>query len=127
VIYEASRSVSLRPSEASWKRAERAAAWLEETIFSLLGTGMNAEGFALKKMEERIQSAGVDGMALSDLTRAFQHEDPRRRAMRLTTLKAADTIFTFHRPTPGRGGTILVHRNYLDDYQAKNLKDKVVG
>ena len=127
VIYEASRSASLRPGEASWKRAERAASWLEETIFSLLGTGMNAEGFALKKMEERIQSVGVDGLALSELTRAFQHEDPRRRLMRITTLKAADTVFTFYRQTPGRGATILVHRNYLDDYQAKNPKDRLIG
>ena len=110
VIYEASRSVSLPPSEASWKRAEHAASWLEETIFSLLSTGMNSEGFALKKIEERIQSAGVDGVALSELTRASQHEGPRRRLMRLATLKAADTIFTFYRRTPGRGATILVGR-----------------
>jgi hypothetical protein len=127
VIYEASRSVSLRPTETSWKRAERAAAWLEETIFSLLGTGMNAEGFALKKMEERIQAASADGMAMAEFTRAFQHEDPRRRQGRLVTLKHGDAIFTFYRPTPGRGATILVHRSYLDDYQVKNPKDKLIG
>lgn len=127
VIYEASRSASLRPSEASWKRAVRAASWLEETIFSLLSTGMSGEGFALKKMEECIQSAGVDGLALSLFTRAFQHEDPRRRQLRLATLKAADMIHTFYRTTFGRGATILVHRNYLDDYQAKNPEDKLIA
>ena len=82
---------------------------------------------ALKKMEERIQNAGVDGLPLGELTRAFQHEDPRRRLMRLATLKAADTVFTFYRPTPGRGATILVHRRYLDDFEAKNPKDKLIG
>jgi len=71
VIYEVSRSLSLRPTEASWIRAERAAKRLEETIFSLLGTGMNKEGFALSKMEERIKLAGPDGLPLSELTKAF--------------------------------------------------------
>lgn len=126
VIYEASRSLSLRPAEASWKRAESAAKWLETTIFSLLSTGMSGEGYALRKMEVRIQSAGADGLALADFTRAFQHDDLRRRQGRLVTLKSAGTVQCFRRRTSGREATILVHHDFVADYQTKNPDDRLI-
>jgi hypothetical protein len=127
VIYEASRSASLRPTEASWRRAERAASWLENTIFSLLSTGLNAEGYAVKKMEDRILKAGADGLTLTDLTRAFQHDVLRQRHDRLSTLRAAGVVRTFQRKTPGRNLSILVHREFAADYQAKYPEDQAIG
>jgi hypothetical protein len=124
VIYEVSRSLSLRPSEASWKRAARAAKRLEETIFSLLGTGMNKEGFAIRQMEDRIKKAGPDGLPLSELTRAFQHDNKPIRVQRLQTLLGGETVLAFQRQTAGRTAIILVHHNAVHDYLLRHPDDK---
>jgi hypothetical protein len=124
VIYEVSRSLSLRPSEASWKRAARAAKRLEDTIFSLLGTGMNKEGFAIRQMEDRIKKAGADGLPLSELTRAFQHDNKSIRVQRLQTLLGGETVLAFQRQTAGRTAIILVHHNAIDDYLLRHPDDK---
>ena len=124
VIYEVSRSLSLRPTEASWIRAERAAKRLEDTIFSLLGTGMNREGFALTKMEERVRHAGPDGLPLSELTKAFQHDHKSMREQRLQTLIGGEALLAFHRQTPGRTAIILVHHTAVDEYKLRHPGDR---
>ena len=120
VIYEVSRSLSLRPTEASWIRAERAAKRLEDTIFSLLGTGMNREGFALSKMEERVRHAGADGLPLSELTKAFQHDHKSMREQRLQTLIGGEAVVALHRQTAGRTAIILVHHTAVDEYKVRH-------
>jgi hypothetical protein len=124
VIYEVSRSLSLRPTEASWIRAERAAKRLEATVFSLLGTGMNREGFALSKMEDRVKHAGGNGLLFSELTRAFQHEPKVVREQRLKTLADGDTVRAFLRKTSGRPAVLLVHTSEAQEYQSLHPEDQ---
>lgn len=124
VIYEVSRSLSLRPTEASWSRAERAAKRLEDTIFSLLGTGMSREGFALSKMEERVKQAGAYGLPLSELTKAFQHDNKSIRDQRLHTLIASEAAVAFQRRTAGRPAVVLVHGGAVDEYRLRHPDDR---
>jgi len=123
VIYEVSRSLSLHPTEASWIRAERAAKRLEDTIFSLLGTGMNREGFALTKMEERVRHAGADGLPLSELNKAFKHDNKSMREQRLQTLIGGEGVLAFHRQTPGRPAIILFHSSIVDEFKLRHPGD----
>ena len=98
----------------------RAAKRLEETIFSLLGTGMNREGFALSKMEDRVKHAGADGLPLSELTKAFQHDHKSMREQRLQTLIGGEAVVAFQRQTPGRPAVILVHSSSVDEYKLRH-------
>jgi hypothetical protein len=123
VIYEASRSCSLNVSEESWQRAVQTADAVEQTIFSLLDTGMSAEGYAISQMEDRVRLAGADGIALSDFTRAFQN-DRTVREQRLKTLFTSETFYAFSRKTAGRPAAILVHSSAASDYQARHPEDK---
>lgn len=123
VVYEVSSTLSLKVTKDSWERAVRAASLLEETIFSLLPTGMSAEGYRLLKVEERIRSAGPRGMAWSELTRAFQHDDSRKRHERINTLLEAQRVYSFHHKTPGRTAQTLVHADFVSEYAAAHAKD----
>lgn len=112
VIYEAAASYQLRVSEASWDRAVVTARDLENTIFSLLETGMNALGFGLKKMEDFIRDRGTDGVTKSDFTRAFQTMQAWSRNAGIRTLIESGAIEPEERNTGGRPVTIYTHRNY---------------
>jgi hypothetical protein len=112
VIYEAASSQTLDVREAAWRRAVATAAALEATIFSLLDTGMNAAGYALKLMEDRIRAAGPDGLLRSVFTKAFHHVLPYERDANLKTLLESETIRAEQRATPGRRATIYIHRDY---------------
>ena len=121
VVYEVSLSGSLKVSEQSWYRAVETARGLEETIFQLLATGMTGAGYALTQMEDRIRAAGADGLALSEFTRTFQHQDRRERLQRLETLKEADKVLSFTRPSSGgRRGVVLVHQDHAEGYKLEN-------
>jgi hypothetical protein len=112
VIYQAASRQTLEVSEAAWSRAVATARKLEDTIFSLLGTGMNAAGYALTKMEDAFRSAGAAGLAKSQFTRAFQQVPLYEREARLKTLVDAETIKEVRRTTAGRSATVYIHRDW---------------
>ena len=112
VIYEAAAANQLRVSEASWSRAVVLARDLENTIFSMLETGMNALGFGLKKMEDFIRDGGRDGVTKSDFTRAFQTMQPWSRDAGIRTLIESGSIESEEKSTGGRPLTTYIHRDY---------------
>jgi energy-coupling factor transporter ATP-binding protein EcfA2 len=126
VGYEVSSSLSLRVSQASWIRAVEFARLLEATIFSLLSTGMNSSGYKRRQMEERVRDAEVEGLTLSEFTRAFQHTDKRERDGSLNTLVISETIYAFSRTTAGRTAKYLVHRDFAESYRSGNSEDSPV-
>ena len=122
VIYEASASRTLIVSQDSWNRAERTCAELENTIFSLLTTGISARGYEISAMEDRIRQAESAGLPRSKFTRAFQHHD--QRAQHLKTLYDSGMVHEFRRPTSGRTAKVLVHSDSLSAYKAQHSKEK---
>ena len=81
---------------------------------------MNREGFALTKMEERVRHAGADGLPLSELTKAFQHDNKSMREQRLQTLIGGEAVVALHRQTAGRTAIILVHHTAVDEYKVRH-------
>jgi len=124
-IYEVSMSGTLRVSREAWQRAEIMAKKLEKSIFALLSTGMNAEGYALTRMADAIRQAGNEGMSKSRLTRKFQHIDARDRDRRIKTLQDSGEIIPFKRkPDSGRPAEYFVHEDFADSYASKNPADR---
>ena len=113
VIFEVSQSGSLKVSEQAMRRAIEAARAIEQTIFEILPTGMNKEGFQVERMAERIRSAGKAGLPKSELTLAFKHWKPQERRERLQTLVEAGTVHCARKPTPGRTAEVYVHNDHL--------------
>jgi hypothetical protein len=85
---------------------------------------MNKEGFAIRQMEDRVRKAGADGLPLSELTRAFQHDNRPLRVQRLQTLLASETVLAFLRQTAGRAAIILVHNSATHDHKLRHPDDK---
>jgi hypothetical protein len=112
VVYEAAASQQLIVTEDSWNRAVRMAGELQQTIFSLLDTGMNSTGYGIKQMEERIQGGGEAGLSKSELTRAFQNVPNWEREDRIKTLRDAGTIHQESRQTGGREATVYIHKDF---------------
>ena len=127
VIYEASSSLTLRVSKKSWARAVEFAKQLEETIFSLLATGMSGSGYTLNQMAERVHLKGPEGLTVSEFTRAFQNIERRQRDNALTTLITAETLFAFTRKTAGRPGNFLVHRDHVEIFRTNHPDDAPIG
>jgi hypothetical protein len=126
VIYEVSMSLSLSVSQNAWDRAVEFAARMEETIFSLLDTGMSGAGYKRKQMEEKIQSAAEEGMTLSEFTRAFQHTEKDQRDKWLDTLVIGEQLYGFTRFTAGRPSKFLVHRDFVEAYRAQHPNDSPI-
>jgi hypothetical protein len=125
VLFEVSITGSLRVSMRAWKRAVEVCNRLEKTIYSLLPTGMNAEGYSITKVENAIRETGDDGMYKSDFTTAFQHDDAPVRERRLKTLVDGGKIHRFRGPiSKGRPPIKLVHSDYVDRYVAKHPGDR---
>lgn len=123
VVFEASCSLSLRVTRASWDRAARMARQVEETIFSLLPMGMSRTGYLASQMVELVRDAGAEGLLLSKFTRAFQHQHPRERHHQLCSLVHGQVLFAFHRQTKGRPAVILVHEDFISTYKQRHPKD----
>jgi len=123
VIFEVSRSLKLRVSNASMKRAIDTAFKVEQTIFELLPTGMNREGSEVDRMADRVKAAGREGLSRSDLTRAFQYIKSNEREGRLRTLVDAEVVFPFNRPTSGRTRLVLVHNDFLQEHEREFPND----
>jgi hypothetical protein len=126
VIYEASFGNSLKVSKSSWNRAVETCSQLEQSIFSLLSTGMSATGHTLERMTEKVVHAGVEGLSRSDFTRAFQDMHQAMREDLLATLVESRKIIGFLRQTPGRPVTTLVHESVVDDYKKTHPKDRAL-
>jgi hypothetical protein len=126
VIYEASSSLSLQVSKKSWARAVEFATHLEETIFSLLATGMSGRGYNLNQMIERVRIAGPEGLPLSEFTRAFQNMDKKQRDSALDTLVTGEQMSAFKRKTSGRTAAILVHSDYAEIFRTNHPDDIIV-
>jgi hypothetical protein len=127
VIYEASSSLSLRVTHASWQRAVVTAFKAENTIFKWLLTGMSASGFLLSQMIEEIRQAGTAGLPLGDFTRRFQHKKGWERDEKLATLIQADILSCFRRQTQGRPANTLVYADFVANYAANHPKETQVS
>lgn len=133
VIFEASLNATKYASNGSgkcegllvgwdaWNRAKAKCAELEGNIFEMLGSGMSAVGYTLKRYEERIRLAGEGALLRSDFTRTFQDDPERDR--HLATLIAGDVVHTFLRAGKGRTGTMLVHRDHCGGKCVKCHRD----
>jgi hypothetical protein len=125
VIYEVSMSGRLRVSRLAWHRAEKMAKKVEKNIFALLSTGMNAEGYALKRIADAVRGAGDAGMSKSELTKKFQYIDKRDRDRRIQTLEDTGEIISFKRkPASGRPAEYFVHEDFAESYASRNPADK---
>ena len=113
VIFEASETATLVVSERAWKRAVEFASRIEQCIFSLLSTGMSAQGYAVQQVEQRILKAGREGLSQNELTRAFQHLKLREREEFIKTLTGMDRIRSNTQSSGGRYKTVYVHEKYF--------------
>ena len=124
VIHEIAETQALEISVASLEKAIATAAKIEETIFTLLPTGMNREGAELLKIEQRIKEGKIDGVSQTVVTRAFQSTPKSERTQRIQTLCQGGAIVAFRRETGGRAATFYVHADYAEEHEAKFPGDK---
>jgi hypothetical protein len=124
VIHEVAESQTLNISVESLKKAIKTAAKIEETIFTLLPTGMNREGAELLKIEQRIKEGKADGVSQTVLTRAFQSTPRSERTQRIQTLCQGGAVVSFRRETGGRTAIVYVHKEYADDHRTKCPNDQ---
>ena len=110
-------SCTLKVSEKAMERAISVANSIERTIFSLLPTGMTAEGFAVSRVEQRVHDAGAAGISQSELTRAFWHDKQKNLVERLKMLQQSGRVFGFERSTAGRPAGIFLHCEFLAEHQ----------
>jgi len=119
VIYEVSKSLSLRVRPQAMGRAIKAAKASEDTIFALLSTGLSREGAEVDRMAEVIRKAGAEGISQSEVTRVFQGIRSAERQNRLETLIQAKTVHRFSRGTSGRPAAMLVHEESAGEYRQR--------
>lgn len=124
-IYAMSMGDGLVVRPRAMDKAIASALRAERTIFELLPTGMNREGAAVDKLEQRIYHAGIDGLLKSVFTRAFQDMKPHERDGRLKTLVAGEVVKQFIRPTKGRSAELLVHTDFVDEHIRRFPEDEV--
>jgi hypothetical protein len=127
VVFEMSQSGSLQATPRAMKRAIHYAAQMEEGLFKLLETGLDAEGYAVTEMTNCIRQAGNEGLHLSDLTKSYKNVDASLRHKRIQTMTQTGDVRRFTRSTPGRVATILVHREYETEYRKNYPDDKAVA
>ncbi len=117
--YEGGMTVHVRSMERAIESARRT----EDTIFSLIKTGLNHEGSQVDKLEQQIKGAGVGGMLKSKFTRAFQDMRQSERDSRLKTLLDGKVVHRFGKKTPGRPAEVLVHSDYVEQHQQEYPED----
>lgn len=120
VIYEVSSTQELQVSVTAWERAVATARRAEQTIFSLLKTGMDAQGFQTQKMSDLIRDAGESGLTMTKFTRAFQSQHRDLREQRLKTLVDSGDIYHFSVTTGGRPKSVLVHEDFVQAFKKAN-------
>jgi hypothetical protein len=123
VLFEMSSSGSLKVSPESMKRAMAYAFRIENSLFKIISTGFDSEGYELARMTDFVRKMGAPGVTLSDFTREFKNMDAGLRLKRLGTLLEGKDLYRFSRPTPGRTAHILVHRDYFEAYKKDHPAD----
>jgi hypothetical protein len=126
-IYSMSGEGGMTVHSGSMERAIEAARRTENTIFSLIKTGLNHEGSQVDKLEQRINAAGVGGMLKSEFTKAFQDMRYSDRDSRLQTLQDGKVVQRFSRKTSGRPAEVLVHSDYVEQHQQEYPEDTPVS
>ena len=124
-IYSMSCEGEMTVNVRSMERAIESARRTEDTIFSLIRTGLTHEGSQVDKLEQRIKAAGVGGMLKSEFTKAFQDMRLFDRDSRLRTLLDGNVVQHFSRKTPGRPAEVLVHAEYAQQHQQEYAEDKM--
>jgi len=123
VIFELSKSGTLRVTVASMKRAIYYASKLERGLLQLLETGLDGESYELGRMIDFVRQGGCDGVLASELTNAFKNMDGRLRYSRTRTLLDGGDFCAFTRKTPGRPATVFVHKDYVPEYKKTHPDD----
>lgn len=127
VVHEVAESGTLTVTVKSMEKAIATASKIEETIFTLLPTGMNREGAELSKIEQRIKEGKIDGLSQTILTRAFQSTPKTERTQRIQTLCQGGAVVPFRRETGGRLATFYVHADYAEEHSTKFPSDQRGG
>lgn len=110
VVYEVSRSGSLRVSSTSWDRAVVTARQLENTLFELLDTGMNQYGWEITQVENLIREAGPQGISQHELNRALRGmKDADKHLWKLFEEEVIRKVK--RQPSRGRPATFYLHRD----------------
>jgi hypothetical protein len=117
VVCELSTSCSLKLSPTAWQRAVEMAKTLETTIFRMLQTGMDKEGFQRAKMMEFLLKKGEEGCPWSQFSHVFERiRDHRDVAVHYNGL---GSVVCFKKETDGRPAAIVVHHKFATKHQAK--------
>jgi hypothetical protein len=123
VLFEMSRSGTLKVSPGSMKRAIAYAEQIESSLFKIFPTGFEREGYELERMMQLVKKAGAEGINWSEFTRAFKNMDSGQRIRRLGTLLEGHDLHRFSRSTKGRNAWVLVHKECHDDYKNNHPED----
>jgi hypothetical protein len=123
VLFEMSSSGSLKVSRESMKRAMAYASRIENSLFKILPTGFEREGYELDRMIQFVRKTGAAGVNWSDFTREFKNMDAGQRVKRLGTLLEGKDLYRFSRTTRGRAAQILIHWEYLEAYKKEHPDD----
>jgi hypothetical protein len=116
IVFEISRTESLKVSVESFNRA---AAWMqaqEAAIFKMLRSEFSSDASRVDKKENFFREAGVNGRTKTEYTNKYRYEDPRKRNADLETLIGSDVIRkTEPRIGPdGKKTTAYVHQDFAD-------------
>jgi hypothetical protein len=123
VLFEMSRTGTLKISVLSVKRAITYAARIEASLFEIFPTGFEREGYEQARMLQYVGRTAAQGTHWSDFTREFKNMDAGQRVKRLRTLIEGKDLYRFYRTTTGRPAWILVHRDYVDEYTRQHPDD----
>jgi len=123
VLFEMSESGMLKVTPGAMKRAMIYAARIERSLFSVLTTGFEREGYELERMIQYVRSKGVDGVSTSVFTSEFKNVDASLRAKRVSTLLQSGDLRRFERRTPGRSANIVVHADFVEEHKRKYTED----
>jgi hypothetical protein len=130
IVFEMSRSESLKVSVESFNRA---AAWMQEqetAIFTMLRSEFSADAGRLDRKEKFFIDAGARGRTKTEYTDKYRYEEPRRRTGDLETLiesgairKVAERVSQDGKKAP----TTYTHRDFVQQPPASAAKNGSAG
>ena len=123
VLFEVSRSLSLRVSPVAMGHALSLAICLEENLKQLVKTGSSREAGEISRMENFVKKADVEGCSLSEFVTEFRNMDARNRDAHLRTLVDGGSVVRFRRTGKGRPTTILVYKDFAEEYKRRHPED----
>ena len=127
VIFEFSMSCTLKVSLRSWERAVETAKTLETTIFKMLRTGMDKDGYDRQEVLTYVHDAGVNGCSWNTVSelfgRKFKNGELRRLAVEYDECQKIVCFKHFGKGPPTK---MLVDFEFLEQYKAAFPKDAMV-